>query len=163
AVGVAAGVRLWNALAGPRMWGFDAWGHVAYAIFLDLYRAVPWADQGWSYFHPPLHYLAGCALAQAGSGDVLMRGLSLLGSAAGLGTAALAPVLVRVAAPERPALALVGFCAVAFLPVHFFMSPMPGNELSEALLASASLALLVANERRPRPSPLGAAAVGALG
>jgi len=56
AIGGAVGVRLWNALAGPRMWGYDAWGHVAYVLFLDIYRAVPWADQGWSYFHPPLHY-----------------------------------------------------------------------------------------------------------
>jgi hypothetical protein len=163
AVGVAAGVRLWNALAGPLLWGYDAWGHVAYALFLDLYRAVPWADQGWSYFHPPLHYVFGWALAQAGSGEVLARGLSLVGSAASLATAALAAWMVRAAAPERPALALVGFGAVAFLPVHFFMSPMPGNELTEGFLTAASLAVLVANERRARPTLAGAAAVGALG
>jgi hypothetical protein len=35
---LVVGVRLWNALAGPRMWGYDAWGHVAYALFLDVYR-----------------------------------------------------------------------------------------------------------------------------
>ena len=80
-------MRLWNALAGPRMWGYDAWGHVAYVLYLDLYRAVPWADQGWSYFHPPLHYLIGWALAQAGSGELLMRGLALWGSLASLLTA----------------------------------------------------------------------------
>ena len=45
AVAAAVGVRGWNALAGPTMWGYDAWGHVAYALFIDLYRAVPWADQ----------------------------------------------------------------------------------------------------------------------
>ena len=62
-LGLAVGVRLWNALAGPRMWGYDAWGHVAYTLFLDAYRGLPWADQGWSYFHPPLHYLLGWGLA----------------------------------------------------------------------------------------------------
>ena len=72
-LGSAVGVRLWNAWAGPLMWGYDAWGHVAYVIFLDIYRAVPWADQGWSYFHPPLHYALGWLLAQAGSGEVLMQ------------------------------------------------------------------------------------------
>ena len=76
-LGVTVGVRLWNALAGPLMWGYDAWGHVAYVLFLDLYRGVPWADQGWSYFHPPFHYALGWLLAQAGSGEVLMRGLAL--------------------------------------------------------------------------------------
>ena len=64
-LGVTVGVRLWNALTGPLMWGYDAWGHVAYVLFLDLYRAVPWADQGWSYFHPPLPLRARLA-ARAG-------------------------------------------------------------------------------------------------
>jgi hypothetical protein len=163
AIGAALGVRLWNALYGPLLWGYDAWGHVAYAIYLDLYRALPWADQGWSYFHPPLHYLFGWALAQAGSGDVLVRGLSLVGSAASLATAALAAWMVRAAAPTRPGLELVGFGAVAFLPVHFFMSPMPGNELTECLLTAAVLVAFVANERRARPTLAGAALVGVLG
>ena len=105
---VALGVRLWNALAGPRMWGYDAWGHVAYVFYLDLYRAVPWADQGWSYFHPPLHYLIGWALAQARSGEVLMRGLALWGSLASLLTAALA---ARLAAIGFPGPAVVSRCS----------------------------------------------------
>jgi tetratricopeptide (TPR) repeat protein len=125
------------------MWGYDAWGHVAYVLFLDLYRAVPWADQGWSYFHPPLHYALGWVLAQFGSGDALMRGLSLLGSAASLLTAALAALLVRMASPGRPALALLAFTAVAFLPVHLFMR-------------------FVANENRPCPQRSGDVLCGAL-
>jgi tetratricopeptide (TPR) repeat protein len=137
-LGVTVGVRLWNALTGPLMWGYDAWGHVAYVLFLDLFRAAPWADQGWSYYQPPLHYTLGWLLAQAGSGEVLMRGLSLLSSAASLATAALAAWLARVVAPERPALALVAFAAVACLPVHYFTSPMPGNELTETFLGTAA-------------------------
>src|SRR5262245_14628063 len=123
--GLAAGARLGEALAGPVQWGYDAWGHVASALFLDLYRAVPWADQGWSYFHPPLHYAIGWALAQLGSGEALARGLALWNGAASLATAALAAQVVRWASPEPPGLALVGFCAVAYLPVHFVLSPMP--------------------------------------
>jgi len=162
AIGAAAGIRLWNALEGPLLWGYDAWGHVAYALFVAHYRAVPWADQGWSYFHPPLHYALGALLAQLGSGEALARGLSLLGSAASLATAALAAWVVRAAAPARPDLALVGFCAVAFLPVQLTLSPMPGNELTESLLAAASVCAFVANERRARPTLAGAAAAGAL-
>jgi tetratricopeptide (TPR) repeat protein len=144
------------------MWGYDAWGHVAYVLYLDLYRAVPWADQGWSYFHPPLHYALGWLLAQWQSSEVLVRGLALLGSAASLGTAWLAAWLVGVAAPDRPGLRLVAFGAVAFLPVHYFMSPMPGNELSETFLTAATLCAFVANERRERPSLAGALIVGVL-
>lgn len=162
ALGGAVGVRLWNALAGPLMWGYDAWGHVAYVLYLDLYASPPWPDQGWSYFHPPLHYGLGWLLAQAGSGDVLMRGLSLLGSAASLGTAGLAAWLARRAMPERPGLSLAAFAAIACLPVHYFMSPMPGNQLTACFLAAATLATLCWNESRPRASLSGAGAVGML-
>ncbi len=161
ALGLALAVRVWNALTGSLMWGYDAWGHVAYVFFLDLYHAVPWADQGWSYFHPPLHYGFGWALAQLGSAEALVRGLSLVGSAASLGTAALAAWVVRVTAPERPGLALLGFCAVAFLPVHIFVSPMPGNEMTSCFLSAAALAAFVANERRPDPGLWGDAITGA--
>lgn len=149
---VALGVRLWNALAGPRMWGYDAWGHVAYVFYLDLYRAVPWADQGWSYFHPPLHYLIGWALAQARSGEVLMRGLALWGSLASLLTAGLAARLAGIGFPGRPALALLAFGAVACLPVQFYMSPMPGNEMTATLLGAAALTTFVRSESAQRPS-----------
>jgi tetratricopeptide (TPR) repeat protein len=161
-VGGAVFVRLWNVLTGPLMWGYDAWGHVAYVLFLDLYQSVPWADQGWSYFHPPLHYALGWALAQFGSGDVLMRGVALLASAASLATAGLAALVARVAAPERPALALVAFAAVAYLPVHLFMSGMPGNELTETFLTGAAIAAFVVNERRSSPTVLGDAVAGGL-
>jgi tetratricopeptide (TPR) repeat protein len=161
-LGVSVGVRLWNALAGPLMWGYDAWGHVAYVLFLDLYRAVPWADQGWSYFHPPLHYALGWLLAQAGSGEVLMRGLPLLASAASLGTAAVAARLARRAAPGRPGLTLAAFAAVACLPVHYCVSAMPGNELCEAFLTALTLAAFVRVESGERPGAGGAALVGGL-
>ncbi|HEY5656246.1 MAG TPA: hypothetical protein VIY27_00510, partial [Myxococcota bacterium] len=161
-LGLAVGVRLWNALAGPRMWGYDAWGHVAYTLFLDAYRGLPWADQGWSYFHPPLHYLLGWALAQLRDAELLMRGLALLGSAASLGTAGLAAWVARRASPARPALALVAFGGVACLPVHFFVSPMPGNAMTSALLASAAVCAFVANDARARPALAGDAAAGAL-
>ncbi|MFQ5416264.1 MAG: glycosyltransferase family 39 protein [Myxococcota bacterium] len=158
----AVGVRVWNALAGPLMWGYDAWGHVAYVLFLDLYRGVPWADQGWSYFHPPLHYALGWLLAQAGNGEVLMRGLALLSSAASLGTAALAAMLVRRLFADRPGLALLAFVSVALLPVHLFVSSMPGNELTLAFLTSAALLSFIANEGRDPPRITGDAITGAL-
>ena len=162
ALAAAAGVRLWNALTGPLMWGYDAWAHVAYAIFLDIYRAVPWADQGWSYFHPPFHAALGWLLAQPGSGEGLMRGLALLGSAASLGTAGLAAWLVQRVSPRPRGLPLLAFASVAFLPVHFFVSPMPGNEMTLTFLTSAAVAVYIANEGRERPRLAPAAAAGCL-
>jgi len=162
ALGAAIGVRSWNALRGPLMWGYDAWAHVAYALFLDVYRALPWADQGWSYYQPPLHYALGWALAQPGRGEVLMRGLSLAGSAESLGIAGLSAWVTHAVAPGRPWLALAAFAAVAFLPVQIFVSPMPGNELTVALLGTAAIAIFIANERRQRPGLLRDAASAAL-
>lgn len=162
AVLIPLGVRLWNASAGPLMWGYDAWGHVAYVLFLDLFGGLPWPDQGWSYFHPPLHYAIGFLLAQAGNAEVLVRGLALWSSAASLGVAGLAAWLVQRATPGRPLLAPLAFAAVAYLPAHFLLSPMPGNELTLTLLSSASLAVFVVNECRERPQLGWDALVGGL-
>ena len=71
----AIGVRVWNAVFGPLFYGYDAWGHISYVFFLDMYRAIPYADQGWSYFHPPLHYLFGWALMQLGNPKALVVGI----------------------------------------------------------------------------------------
>jgi hypothetical protein len=99
---ILAGQRVWNAIDGPLMRGWDDFGHVGYVLFLDLYGAVPWADQGWSYFHPPLHYVIGWGLAQFGSAEVLLRGLSLIGGAASLLIAWLAEDRFQSPINQRP-------------------------------------------------------------
>ncbi len=162
ALAAAVGVRLYVALAGPLMWGYDAWAHVAYVIFLDIYRAIPWADQGWSYFHPPLHYALGGLLAQFGSADVLMRGLSLLGSAMSLGTALLAATLVGRISPHRKWLALAAYGFVAFWPAQLFMGPMPGNETTLTFLATAAMVWFIVGEISGRSSLWRDAVTGAL-
>ena len=81
-----------------------------------------------------------------------MRGLMLWGSLASLLTAGLAAWLARAAFPARPGLALLAFAAVACLPVQYFMSPMPGNEMTATLLGAAALASFVASELSARRS-----------
>jgi tetratricopeptide (TPR) repeat protein len=161
AVGVAVALRLWNAFTVPLLWGYDATGHLAYVFYLDRFHAIPWAHQGWGYFHPPLHYGFGWVLAQFGSAEVLLRGLALIGSAASLVIAGLAASVTRACNPSRPALALVAFVAVAFLPVHVYTSPMSGNELTCAVFVAAAVASLIANERRTQPTLAGDARTGA--
>ncbi|HVN39288.1 MAG TPA: hypothetical protein VMW19_14060 [Myxococcota bacterium] len=140
AIAVAIGIRLWNALAGSLGWGYDAWGHAAYVLYLDFYGALPHADQGWSYFHPPLHYLLSWPFAWARSADALLRGMVLVASAASLGTAWLAARVERAVAPERPELAWLAFGAVAFLPAQWTASAMPGNEPTAAFFVSLAIA-----------------------
>ncbi len=160
--GLATALRGWNAIFGPLFYGYDAWGHIAYVFFLDMYRAVPYADQGWSYFHPPLHYLFGWALMQSGSPDVLVVGLSLLGGAASLGVAVLAAWIVRRRFPARPGYALLAFTAIAFLPVHVYTSPMPGNEMTATFFAAAAFAAHLRNESRESPRIAGDVLTGVL-
>jgi len=152
ALTAALGVRLWNAFAGPLLWGYDAPGHVAYIFYLDRYGFVPHAHQGWGYFHPPLHYCAGLALAQFDNAAILLRGMALLGSLASLVVGLCAAFVARALAPDRPTLPLLAFVAVAFLPVHLYASPMVGNEMTCTALGAAALAALVANEGRAVPS-----------
>jgi len=158
----AIGVRVWNAVFGPLFYGYDAWGHISYVFFLDMYRAIPFADQGWSYFHPPLHYLFGWALMQLDNPRALVVGISLVGAAASLGVAALAIRPIRQAFPDHPALALLGFSAVAYLPVHVYVSPMPGNEMTAAFFVAAAFAAHLRNESRDEPTLAGDAITGAL-
>lgn len=161
----AIGLRLWNALTGAVLYGYDGWAHVAYVLFIDMYQAVPYADQGWSYFHPPFYYLMGAAIAQVGDGDVLARGLALLGSAASFGIALLAAALVALARHERAATsraACIAFTGVAFLPVLIYTAPMPGNEVMAAFLAACTITKFLANEHRGSHSLRSDLATGAL-
>ena len=86
----------------------------------------------------------------------------LWGSLASLLTAGLAAWLARAAFPERPGLALLAFAAVACLPVQYFMSPMPGNEMTATLLGAAALASFVASELSARRPLAADAATGVL-
>lgn len=147
-ISAAIGVRAWNAIFGPLFYGYDAWAHIAYVFFIDLYHALPYADQGWSYFHPPLHYLLGWIVMQFGDPRVLLIGLACIGSAASLGVAALGAYVVRMAFPARDGLALLGFTALAFLPVHLYTSPMPGNEMTAAFFGAAAIAAHLRSDAR---------------
>jgi tetratricopeptide (TPR) repeat protein len=160
-LGAALATRLADALAGPVLRGYDAVGHVSYVFFLDLYRALPFADQGWSYFHPPLHYLVGWALAQTGSPDLFVRGLALWNAAAGLAIALLTAGIVRRWIPG-PRLAWLAFVSVVFLPVLVYSSPTPGNEVTMVLFGTAALANHLANQTRPSPGLARDALTGAL-
>ena len=158
----AALPRFWNALFGPLFYAYDEWAHVSYLFFLDTYHSLPYADQGWSYFHPPLYYAIGWGMAQLGSAEALLRGLALFGALLSLGTAGLAGWLVQRCFPEPRWLGLVAFVALAFLPVHVFTSGMIGNEMLACFLASAALVCAVCNEEKTAPTLRCDVATGAL-
>ena len=143
-IGAAAGLRAWNALTGPLLHGYDAWAHIAYVLFLDLYHALPYADQGWSYFHPPLYYLLGFVIAQLGDADVLARGLALLGGAASVGVAAVVAWLVLVA------LLLVAALPTGGRTLHWIDAVTIGAGVTWLALLHAGVDVLLAHAARGR-------------
>jgi tetratricopeptide (TPR) repeat protein len=147
-------------MRGPLLQGYDDFAHIGYVLFLDRYAALPWADQGWAYFHPPLHYLIGWAFAQFESAVILVRGLAFVSCAASLGIAALAAWVVRLALPERPGLGLLAFFSVGLLPVYLYSTNTTGNEMTAAFLATLGFSVFVANECQLRPTRLRAAWAG---
>jgi len=162
AIALAVGSRALNVMLTNGPHGYDAWGHFSYVLFLDLYRSLPFAGQGQSSFHPPLHYAIGWLIAQAGDADVLVRGLAVVASAASLGIAGITAWLVGATLPDRPRLPLLAFVAVAFWPPQLYSSPMPGNELTAAFFGTAALAAFLLAMRQSRPSLWLQAAAGVL-
>ena len=160
----AVGIRLWNAIFGPLLYGYDQWAHLAYIFFIDMYHALPYADQGWSYFHPPFHYLLGWVVMQVGDPKVLMVGVALIGSMGSLAIAWLGAKLVRWSFPGTvgDGLALLAFAVLAFLPVHLYVSPMPGNEMTAAFLGSAAVVSHLRNDLRGEPTRAGDVLTGLL-
>lgn len=159
---VLVGVRLWNGLTGPLLRGYDDHGHVGYVLFLDLYRAIPWADQGWSYFHPPLHYVFGWVLAQLGSAEALLHGLALVNGVWSLAIAWLAASLVARVHPDREDLSLFVFASLGALPVYLYTSTMAGNELTAALFGTLAFVVFLKNENNTSPTLGGDVLCGAL-
>ena len=160
ALAVVASVRVWNASNGAFLRGYDDFAHMGYVLFLDFYGAVPYADQGWAYFHPPLHYVIGWALAQFDDIQLLFRGLYFVAGTASFGVALLAAWVVHLTSADRPALVLLAFASVGLLPVYLYTTAMVGNEGTAAFFGTLGLALFISNECSERPTGARAAASG---
>jgi len=147
---LALAIRLRNALHFPPDWGFDASFNWKYIFELSKGFSLPHPAAGWATADPPLFfYLAALvwrACAWLGARDAVLVAVPLLGSAAGLGIAALAVALVRRLAPRDPARAVLAGGLVLFLPAHVQMSAMVNEEIWTALFASLALYLLATRE-----------------
>lgn len=143
-IGVA--MRVFNAFAYEPLWGFDARFNWAYIQYLTKTWALPDPEALWSAAHPPLFYYVHAAilrmLGQPGleTGVVVVR---LLGTLAGLGTVALAYVVVRRLAPDEPRRAVLAAGLLLFLPVHIYMSAMLTEEIVATFFISLAIAGLV--------------------
>ena len=120
--------------------GFDVVGHRNYIAYLQEHHALPWPNEGWEMFQPPLYYaMSALGLGAVGSsvksqaGEMLVRGMGLL---IAVGQCALIFLALRRLLPNRAGARLVGFALAAFVPMNLYMVGAVGNEPLEALLVS---------------------------
>ena len=143
---------MWNVLYVAPLTGFDAPGHMGYALTILRELRLPHPTEGWSTFHPPLYYAVTAAvwgvLEPLGPRAVLV-GIRLLGVAAGLAAALVTHHLVRRLGGSR-AVAFVATALVLFVPCVQMSATMEGNEAFAAGVAALGLPALLSLHADPR-------------
>ncbi len=140
---VAAILRVHNAWVAPPLSGFDGPYHAAYvSILLDEAR-IPYADEGWSTFHPPFYY-ALCAgiwwlLPDATPPIGVLFAMRMLGVVASLFLGFAAAGCARLLFPGKLHLPVYAALLTWFLPMHVGAASLLGNEMPAAALAAASI------------------------
>lgn len=150
----------------PLSEGFDAPPHLEYARFIQERRALPFADDGWQMFQPPLYYLLLAATSSAwgvsptdGNAAALVRGLGLV---IGLTHLALLGACLREVFPGRPGPQIAGVLIGGFLPCMLYLHQYPGNEPLVAMLSSAGILASLRLFKQDEPRMLGHALLGFL-
>ena len=121
--------------------GFDGPSHIAYIRYLQDHRQLPWANEGFEMYQPPLYY-GFCAMTlsalglSAGSetGVAVLRGFGLF---MGVAQCGLILLCLRLLLPNRRSAQLAGLALAVFLPAHLCLMNYITNETLEALLVSA--------------------------
>ncbi len=152
ALGGALGALFWNNRGLGAEQGFDALAHVEYVEHVHRTWTVPYADQGWEMYQPPLYYFLAAALwkllgVEPGS-DGALASLRMLGwLALCVQLAALAATLWELFREEREKLA-AGLLLAAGLPMQLYLFQYVTNESLAAMWISLALWLAVRALRR---------------
>lgn len=152
ALGGALGALFWNNRGLGAEQGFDALAHVEYVEHVHRTWSVPYADQGWEMYQPPLYYFLAAATwkffgLEPGSEGALAA-LRMLGwLALCVQLAALAATLWELFREEREKLA-AGLLLAAALPMQLYLFQYVTNESLAAMWISLALWLAVRVLRR---------------
>jgi hypothetical protein len=140
----------------PWIFGFDSRQHLEYVTFLIENGRIPYADEGWQMFQPPLAYLLAApvfatlsALAGPQNGQHLLRLLSL---ACGIGQIEICYRAGKAVFPERSDLQRLALLVGGFLPMNIYISQAFGNEPVSGVL-TASLVLICVKLLAGAPLP----------
>jgi hypothetical protein len=129
-LGVAL-LHAWNFTRLPDTQGMDMLRHVEYVDYILERHALPFAEEGWQLFQPPLTYLIAAAgeslrafAAPAVAPLDLLRAQTLAYSL----VAAWAACRACALAFDRAGTAAAAMVLAAFLPVNLYMAPAFSNE-----------------------------------
>jgi hypothetical protein len=162
---VALVVNLHNTLTfPPQESAFDGVGHVEYIWDMAYQWRAPLATDGWQMYQPPFYYfvsalvyrLFGGGRAEPGS----LRAVQVSTMASGLALLLVAYLLLRRLFKDKPALQLLGFSIVAFMPMSLYLNPVISNEVFAGALMALALYLLTGAKSRLSLNPGRAALLG---
>ncbi|MBM3989944.1 MAG: hypothetical protein FJ298_02940 [Planctomycetes bacterium] len=146
-VSIALGALFWNNRALGVEQGFDALGHLDYVEHVYRTWSVPYADQGWEMYQPPLYYFAAAGLWKLlgiePASAAALTALRMFGAlAACVQLAALAATLWELFRAEREKLAS-GLLFAAACPMQLYLFQYVTNESLAAMWVSLALYLAV--------------------
>jgi len=149
----AAAQYAWNAWSLPPLAGYDAAGHLGYALAIAREARIPAPLSGWSTFHPPAWYLAAAVLWRAGEPlgpEALRLALRALGGGLWLAAGLRLHGALRRQLGARAATAWVALALWCWVPVNQLAAAMLGNESFAAAWAALAVPALLRLEADPR-------------
>ncbi len=143
---VAAVVYVNNVIVLPSLRAPDGFGHFTYIWHMASTGSVPWATEGWSFFHPPLYYAFMASIwKMLPAVDPVVRlkiGTGII-AFLGIAQAGVAYLIVRRALPTNRVAQLLAVGLMLFLPLQLFTAGYLGNERLNAVFCGTSLLALL--------------------
>jgi len=143
---VAAVVYVNNVIVLPSLRAPDGFGHFTYIWYLATVGSVPWATEGWSFFHPPLYYAFMASVWKLlPAVDPVIRlkiGTGII-AFLGIAQAGVAYLIVRRCLPTNRIAQLLAIGLMLFLPLQLFTAGYIGNERLNAVFCGTSLLALL--------------------
>jgi hypothetical protein len=127
----------------------DIGAHLDYIAYVADHWQVPFAQEGWQMFMPPLYYMVSAALLyllplNLGPDimKIVLRAIPLL---CGLGQIELCYRTVSSVYPDRDDLRCIGTIIGGFLPMNVYISQVVGNEPLCGFLSGIVILLIISN------------------
>lgn len=124
--------------------GFDATAHSEYIRYILEHRRIPFANEGWQMFQPPLYHLLGAVIYGLISPLKVSYGwhaVRLMTMACGVLQVEVCYRAVRRVFPGRDDVQIIGTLVGGLMPMNVYMSQALGNEPLAGLLSAMTIVI----------------------